>query len=354
VNQRAGVGSAGEAHVRSSPSRGAPLLATLAKNVVANYAFVRLAQGFFVTFALVSLVFFIFRLLPGDPLSIYLDGSLSPRALAALRHDFGLDRPLGIQYALYLKNIARGEFGESFYYRQPAGTVIARSLGPTVVLMGSSMVVAFVLGVLLGACVAWWRGSWLEWSMLPLALTLRSVPEFWVGILVLAIFSFQLHLFPAGGLRTVGSRVAGSPYFSIDFLRHLFLPMLVSALTYMAIPMLVTRNAMLETLGEDYIEFARARGLSEPTILVRYALRNALLPAVSVFSLMAAFAVGGNVVIETIFRWPGMGRELFLAIQRKDYPVLQAVFLLLGGLVVVVNLLTDLTYALLDPRVSAE
>jgi len=329
---------------------------TLAKKVVGNYFVLRLAQGLLITFALVTLVFFIFRLLPGDPFSVYLDGSLSPQTLKALRHEFGLDRPLTTQYALYLKNVVRGQFGESFYYRQPAGAVIARSLGPTVVLMGSSMVVAFVLGLLLGACVAWWRGSWLEWSMLPFALTLRSVPEFWVGILALAIFSFQFRLFPAGGIRAVGSEVNSSwtTYLSADFLHHLFLPMVVSALTYMAIPMLVTRNAMLETLGEDYIEFARARGLPETRILVRYALRNALLPAISVFSLMAAFAVGGNVVVETIFRWPGMGRELFLAIQRKDYPVLQAVFLLLGALVVLVNLLTDIAYAMLDPRVSAE
>ena len=321
-----------------------------------KYLIQRFFESLLTVFMLLTLVFFLFRLLPGDPLSIYLDGSLPPESLEAIRKDFGLDQPLLIQYGVYLKNTLSGKLGQSFHYRVPVSGIIQRTFWPTMLLMGSSMVLAFIFGTLLGACLAWWRDTSFEWFGLVGALTLRSLPEFGVGVLFLVVFSYIFGWFPAGGMRSIGTEVIGfwDQYFSLDFLKHLFLPLMVSMLTYMAMPMLIMRNAMLETLGEDYLDLARAKGLKETGILFKYAMRNALLPTITVFSLMVAFAVGGQVVIETIFRWPGMGRELVLAIQRRDYPVLQAIFMILGILVIVFNLLTDVMYALLDPRVSVE
>jgi peptide/nickel transport system permease protein len=314
----------------------------------------RIFQMAITLFVLTTILFFMFRLLPGDPTTMYIDAALSVEAQKAILNQFGLDKPLHEQYFIYLSNVVRGEFGRSFHYRVPVSHLIAELLLNTVLLMGTSIALAFVLGIILGTLMAWKRGSSFEVGGLVTALTLRSAPEFWTGLMALIVFSYNLKWFPIGGMYAPGQQFSGffEKYMSLDFLHHLVLPSLVAATYYLATPMLIMRNSMLEVMGEDFIEMAKAKGLKERTVIFKHAMRNALLPVVTVLTLMVGFAIGGQVLIETVFRWPGMGRGMVQAIQRHDYPMAQASFLMLGVIVIFMNFITDLLYGYLDPRVT--
>lgn len=303
---------------------------------------------------LTSILFFMFRLLPGDPVLMYIDAALPVEAQQQIFEQFGLDRPLHEQYLLYFGNILHGEFGRSFYYNVPVSEIIGDKLVATVLLMGTSVVVAFILGVIGGTLLAWRRNSKTEIFGLVGTLLLRSAPEFWTGLMALMVFSYWLSWFPVGGMNTVGQNLQGfvEKYMSLDFLHHLVLPVTVAAGYALATPLLIMRNSLLEVVGEDFVEMARAKGLSEGRVMFKHAMRNALLPVVTVSSLMVGFAVGGQVLVETIFRWPGMGREMVLSVQRHDYPVAQASFFILGVVVITMNFITDLLYGWLDPRVT--
>lgn len=314
----------------------------------------RLAQMVLTLFVLITILFFLFRILPGDPLTMFLDAALPVEVQELVRAQFGLDKPIGEQYYLYMRNLLRGEFGVSFYYRRPVLEIIGDKLINTLFLMVASLTITFAVGVLGGSLVAWQRGSTLETLAVGLVIFLRSAPEFWLGMMALALFSYRLPLFPLGGMNTPGQNFHGflEQYFSLDFLHHLLLPALVSASYYLATPFLVMRGSMIEVMKEDFIEMARAKGLRERQVLYRHGLRSALLPVVTVLALLIGFAIGGQVLIETIFRWPGMGREMVLAVQRNDYPVAQAAFFLMGVTVTFLNFLADLLYGYLDPRVT--
>lgn len=318
------------------------------------YVIRRLVQMGITLYVLTTILFFMFRLLPGDPTTMYIDAALPPESQEAILQQFGLDKPLGYQYVIYLFNVIRGEFGTSFYYHAPVSEIIPPRLLSTVLLMGSTILLAFVFGVTFGTILAWKRGTRFEVGSLVTALTLRSAPQFWTGLMALIVFSYALKWFPIGGMHTPGQQFASmfAKYFNLDFLHHLILPSLVAASYYMASPMLIMRNSMLEVMGEDFIEMAKAKGLRERTVVFKHAMRNALLPVVTVLTLMIGFAVGGQVLIETVFRWPGMGREMVLAIQRHDFPMAQASFFMLGVLVISLNFITDLLYGYLDPRVT--
>ena len=318
------------------------------------YVIRRLVQMGITLYVLTTILFFMFRLLPGDPTTMYIDAGLPPESQEAILQQFGLDKPLGHQYVIYLFNVIRGEFGTSFYYYAPVSEIIPPRLLSTVLLMGSTILLAFVFGVTFGTILAWKRGTLFEVGSLVTALTLRSAPLFWTGLMALIVFSYTLKWFPIGGMHTPGQQFASmfAKYFNLDFLHHLILPSLVAASYYMASPMLIMRNSMLEVMGEDFIEMAKAKGLRERTVVFKHAMRNALLPVVTVLTLMIGFAVGGQVLIETVFRWPGMGREMVLAIQRHDFPMAQASFFMLGVLVIGLNFITDLLYGYLDPRVT--
>jgi len=318
------------------------------------YVIRRLVQMGITLYVLTTILFFMFRLLPGDPTTMYIDAALPPESQEAILQQFGLDKPLGYQYVIYLFNVIRGEFGTSFYYHAPVSEIIPPRLLSTVLLMGTTILLAFVFGVTFGTILAWKRGTRFEVGSLVTALTLRSAPQFWTGLMALIVFSYTLKWFPIGGMHTPGQQFASmfAKYFNLDFLHHLILPSLVAASYYMASPMLIMRNSMLEVMGEDFIEMAKAKGLRERTVVFKHAMRNALLPVVTVLTLMIGFAVGGQVLIETVFRWPGMGREMVLAIQRHDYPMAQASFFMLGVLVIGLNFITDLLYGYLDPRVT--
>jgi len=318
------------------------------------YVIRRFIQMLFTLYVLASVLFFMFRIVPGDPTLMYVDAAIPKEAQLVMLEQFGLNRPLGHQYLLYLKNTFQGEFGTSFYYHAPVARLIPPMLISTLLLMGTIITLAFVLGTVLGTLMAWRRGSRFELSMLATSLAFRSAPLFWTGIMALLVFSYTMKWFPIGGMHTPGQEFAGvlDKYFNLDFLHHLILPSLVGAIYFMASPMLIMRNSMLEVMGEDFIEMAKAKGLKDHTVMFKHAMRNALLPVVTVLSLMIGFAIGGQVLLETVFRWPGMGREMVLAIQRFDYPMAQASFFMLGVIVIILNFITDLLYGYLDPRVT--
>jgi peptide/nickel transport system permease protein len=318
------------------------------------YIIRRLIQLVITLFVLTTILFFMFRLLPGDPLTMYLDAALPVESQEMVLKQFGLDQPLSYQYLVYMKNIFKGEFGRSFYYRTPVSEIMGERLISTILLMGVSILLAFVMGVVIGTIMAWKRGTKFEIAGLVTGLTFKSAPEFWTSLMALLVFSYTLGWFPIGGMHTPGQEFTSvaSKYFNLDFLHHLILPSLVASIFYMATPMLIMRNSMLEVMTEDFVEMARAKGLKERTVMFRHAMRNAMLPVITVLTLMIGFAVGGQVLIETVFRWPGMGREMVLAIQRHDYPMAQASFFVLGVLVVTLNFITDLLYGYLDPRVT--
>src|SRR2546425_6258998 len=285
-----------------------------------------------VLWVVATLLFLIFRLMPGNPLAAYIDTSFTAEMQQALLRQFGLDRPLHVQYVIFMGNLVRGEFGRSFFSREPVSQVMWQVLPNTLVLTLSALLLAYVVGVLGGALLAARRGSWTEAWGIPAVLATRAAPEFWVGMLALAVFSFTLNWFPSFGATSPGSVYHSwwAKVASWDFLRHLTLPVLTLALYLQGLPTLLMRSTMLEVMDEDFITFCRMRGLPERTILLRHAARNALLPVVTAFALGIGYSIGGNVIIETVFSWPGLGRTLVRAVAAKDYPVAQAAFFLIA------------------------
>lgn len=313
----------------------------------------RLLHAAFVLWAVATLCFLMFRLMPGDPTLNYIDTSMNEEQRQAMLVSFGLDQPLHVQYLLYLRNLLRGELGESFLQGRPVLQLIAEALPMTLVLTLSALVVAYLFGIVAGAFLAWKRGTVAEGVAIPLVLATRAAPEFWLGMILLAIFAFDLGWFPSGGAMEAGSEAGDYERFlTIDFLHHLFLPALALAVYLQGLPLLLMRSTMLEVMQDEFVTMARMKGLSEWSIVIRHAARNALLPVATAFALGVGGSVGGNVVIETVFSWPGLGRMLVTAVQGSDYPLAQGAFLIIAAVLVLMNLIADLLYGWLDPRVS--
>ena len=322
----------------------------------AAFVLSRFGQTLLVLLVVATLLFLVFRLMPGNPLVAYLDPTFTEEMAQTLRRQFGLDQPLHLQYLAFLRNVIRGEFGNSFFTREPVNEVIWAVLPNTLLLTLASLILAYAVGIIGGALLAARRGTWVEHWGIPAVLATRAAPEFWVGMLALAIFSFSLNWFPFGGATSPGSAYSSiwAQVFSLDFLQHLALPAFTLALYLQGLPTLLMRNSMLEVMDEDFITFCRMRGLPERTIILRHAARNALLPVVTAFALGIGYSIGGNVIIETVFSWPGLGRTLVRAVAAKDYPVAQAAFLMIAVVMIGMNFVADLLYSLLDPRVSHE
>lgn len=314
----------------------------------------RLAQLVFVLWAVATILFLMFRLMPGNPLAAYIDPTFTEEQAQALMAKFGLDRPLWEQYFIYLGNILQGELGESFFHREPVFERIVALLPNTLVLTFSSLIIAYAFGIIVGAWLAWQRGKLAERAAIPLVLTTRAMPEFWLGMILLAVFSFWLGWFPAGGTRPAGEQYDSlfDLYTSGAFLTHLALPALTLAVYSQGLPLLLMRSNMLDVMREDFVTMARIKGLSGWTVVVRHAARNALLPVMTSFAIAVGYQIQGNVVVESVFSWPGLGRELVNAVSASDYPLAQGAFLMIAVVVVLMNLIADLLYGLLDPRVS--
>ena len=311
--------------------------------------------------ALVSLVlvvvlgFLLFRVLPGDPvLTMTRDHSVGARQLANLRRQLGLDQPLIVQFGRYVLGLLHGDFGESFVYSQPVSQLIGQALWPTVLLVGTSTLLAAALGLWLGARGAWRRDSVFDRTSTGVALTLWSVPQFWLGMILLMVLGVGVGpvpgLFPVQGMVSVNTPPGFFPQ-ALDIAHHMVLPCLTLIAAVYAQYQLVMRSSLLEELGADYLVTARAKGLRDDLVRRRHAMPNALLPTVTLIFLNLGFVVSGAVVVETVFSWPGLGLLLYKALEVPDLPLLQGAFITLAGAVVAMNVVAELLYRVLDPRV---
>jgi peptide/nickel transport system permease protein len=314
----------------------------------------RILFTLFTLFAVATILFFIFRMLPGEPTAQIISPALDEAAQARMKAAFGLDKPLYVQYVLYLKNIVTLEWGRSFTTSKKVFDMLSYRFWNTIFLMGAAMCFTLVAGIGLGMIMAWRRSGSLDVGATVSALVLQSAPPFVTGILLLMILSYRLDIFPTGGMHTPGMRLETGIHilFNKDFLHHLVLPTITVAFYYLATPMLIMRDSMLEVLGSDFIELAKAKGLAPRVVMMKHAARNALLPVLTVSSIMVGFAIGGQVIVEQVFSWPGMGQLMVEAASGQDYPVAQATFLILAAVVIVLNLIADISYSYLDPRIS--
>lgn len=314
----------------------------------------RLIETIITLLIVASIIFLMFRLMPGDPTVALIDSVTSPEAREQIRDEYGLNDPLYVQYFIYMKDIITLNFGESFFYKKSVIEILGDKLASTLILMFTAMIIAYGLGTTVGAWMAWNRGTKTEGFITAVVLVFRSAPTFWVGIMAIYLFSVILGWLPHSGIREIGYEADGfiQTYFSLDFLKHLTLPVLVASTLFIATPLLVMRNSMLEVMGEDFIEMAEAKGLKEHVILFKHAARNALLPVVTAGALFIGTAVGGQVLLEYVFSWPGLGQEIVLAAQRQDYPLAQGSFIIMAALIMIMNLVADIIYAYIDPRIS--
>lgn len=310
----------------------------------------RIAIGIVMLFALSVLVFVLLRLAPGDPIDAYINPSapLSPADLATLRQRLGLDAPLPVQFFGWLRAALSGDFGYSI---QRAGVpvlplVIGR-IGPTILLMFTGLAIAIALGIAAGIVGAVRRNSATDVGLSVAAFVGISSPAFLTALLGLYAFSVLLRWAPSGGMLT-----PGAPFSYGDLLAHLILPAMLLAIGYAALIMRYMRASLLEVLNQDYVRTARAKGVREFWVIVKHAVRNALLPIITLIGSTIGIAIGGAIFIESVFNWPGMGLLLVNAVETRDYPVIMCATLLTGASVIVVNLLTDLTYAAVDPRIQ--
>ena len=306
-------------------------------------------------FIIATLTFALFRALPSDPAGMQLDPRRTPEKVEKMRELWGLDKSYMEQYLIFMKNLLHGEFGTSFYTPRDVYDIIKEKLPPTVLLFTSVNLMSFALGMNLGKLIAWRRGSKLEYGSTVVGVFLFSMPSFWMCLMVIWIFSYRMGWFPLGGMKTpaIWDAAANSGILIkiMDLGYHLFLPLTVGVIVSSPGIMLMMKNVMLETLGEDYITTARAKGLSEKKIRDRHAARNVMLPMVTVFTLSLVGSLGGSMIVETVFGWPGLGAEFLSAAMRYDYPVAQGAFIIMGALLLIAILVTEILYAYLDPRI---
>lgn len=311
------------------------------------------------------IVFAMIALTPGDPVQLMIgDQAVTAEQEATLRHDLGLDRPVIQRFFLFIGNAVQGDFGQSFYHRRPVADVIVERLPATIELSLVALIVALVTAIPLGVLAAIRKNSILDKLATVGSLLGVSLPGFWFGILLIMLFAVNLHILPVSGRIGYSSEIKPITHFLLidtllrgnlpafwDALKHIILPAVTLGLPMTAILMRVTRASMLEVLRQDYVTFAEAKGLTRTKVLFRHALKNALIPTVSVAAIETGSLLGGNMIIETVFGWPGLGRLVFDALLQRDLPLLLGVLLVSSVVVVLVNLLVDLLYGLLDPRI---
>lgn len=315
-----------------------------------RYLVRRLLQAVPLVLGILAITFALIHLAPGDPL-IFLAGEGGNASFyAEMRARYGLDRPLIVQLGRYVATTVHGDFGYSLVYQQPVFRVILGRLPATLLLMGSALALSTFLGLLMGILTAIRPHSALDHGITAFTLTAYAMPVFWLGQLLILLFAVRLNLLPVQGMVTARENYTGIHH-ALDVIRHLALPALTLALPQLALIARLTRTSLREALAEDFISVARAKGLPERTILWRHALRNALLPIVTVTGGHISVVLTGAALTETIFAWPGIGRLLLDAALKRDYPLLMAIFLLVSATVIIVNLITDLVYTMLDPRV---
>jgi len=328
-----------------------------------------LRKVFFAVITLIVVIvfnFFLFRILPGDPVKLlFRNPRLTREAQELIRVQFGLDKPVWLnterlsagdipgaldsQFTAYIHNLLQGELGVSFANRQKVGELLSERVWRTVLLVFSGELMAIVLGVMIGLVAAWRRGTKVDSAALFIGLLTWALPTFFLGIILLIL---ARGILPTGGMVTPGLAEEGSLEYWVDVGRHLILPTLTLAVVSASGYMLIMRSSVVEVLSEAYILTAKAKGLSNTRILFSHALKNAMLPMVTIIALTLGYVVGGAIQVETVFSWPGIGRLIYDSVAKQDYPVLQGAFLLLAISVILANLTADVLYSMIDPRVK--
>ncbi len=321
-----------------------------------RYVLRKLVQAFITLVAILIFNFFLFRVWsPGDPVSFLTRGqgaNISPSERQDLIEEYGLDQSTAGQFVEYLKDTATLKLGaSSFYQGEPVMSVFLRFLWPTLLLVGLSTVFSMIIGIWMGIRSGWRRGSTFDRTSMIGSLVLYSMPEFWLGMLLLLLFSSTLGWFPVGGRISTNASDLSAVGYTLDVANHLFLPVLTLTLAFIGEFYLVMRSSLLDVLGEDYITTARAKGVTERRVLKHHAVRNALLPTVTLVALSFGYVIGGAITVEVVFSYQGLGLLTYTSILAKDYWVLQGLFLFFTLAVIVFNLIADFTYAYLDPRV---
>lgn len=317
----------------------------------------RLGKAIIVILGVAIINFMLIRLAPGDPASIMAgeSGSSDPQYVEQLRHQFGLDQPIYVQLYTYLKDIAHFDLGYSYRQQVPVFQLIMDRLPATLLLMGCAFIFSILLGMFFGVISsrARYQGKykWLDSVMMSGALIIYATPQFWLALWAIILFSLQLDWLPSFGMETVSSGFTGLAYVK-DVALHLILPVISLGCFFMAVYARLTRASMLEVLGMDFIKTARAKGVPVKEIIRHHALRNALLPVVTFAGIQLGQMAGGAVLTETIFGWPGIGTLMFNALTERDYQLLLGVFLVTSTMVVIFNLITDLVYRFIDPRIQ--
>lgn len=323
-----------------------------------RYALGRILAAIPILLGVATIVFFLLSLAPGDPTSIYFGPGMSPEAMDQVRRNLGLDDPLLIRYGRWLLAFLQGDFGYSLAAGMPARARILAALPNTILLAGVALLLAFLIGIFLGVVQAIRQNSWVDTTLSVVALFFYSMPSFWLAIMLILIFGVGARnlwdwpfSFPPSGITSAGYDLL-SPWDQLkDRIHHLVLPALSLTLVLAAGVSRYVRTSMLEVLHQDYIRTARAKGLSESRVILKHGLRNALIPVVSLFGLYFPFLLSGAVFVEYVFAWPGMGKLMVDSVLSRDYPVVLAGTFFFGGMVVLGNLLADLLYGVVDPRI---
>ena len=316
-----------------------------------RFIFRRILAALPLLLGLATCTFVVVHLAPGDPAALYIDASSDPRYAARLRESLGLDEPLPVQYLAWLKSAALGDFGNSLSKHAPVRQILAEAIPRTLLLTGVALALNFTIGIFFGMISALSRGRHIDNMITAAGLVLYSMPEFWLGLMLILFFSLAVPVFPASGFQSPLADYLPPIEYILDVLHHLVLPVFVLGVASAAATARYVRGSMLDVLNEDYIRTARAKGLGEISVVGKHGLRNALLPIITLLGLSLPFLLGGAVVVESVFAWPGMGKVVIDAIFTRDYPLIIACTLVSGVMVVVGNLLADVLYAIADPRI---
>ena len=319
-----------------------------------RYAASRLLQALGLVLAVVVLNFVLVHAAPGDPVETIAgaSGGMSPELMAQLRTQYGLDRSLPVQLGVYLGKVAQGDLGYSYFFNLPVTSMIAERVPATLLLVLSAVLLAFFVGTALGVLSSRRPNGLLSQFITVLSLVGFAAPVFWLGIMLVILLASVFPVLPVAGMRSIDSTGSGGFADMLDVAHHLVLPTLTLSLVYLAQYSRLARSSMLDVLGSDFIRTARAKGLADRVVLYKHALRNALLPVVTVLGLQFGNVLAGAILVETVFNWPGLGRLAFESVLRRDYPTILGVLLFSSVVVVVMNQLTDLCYRFIDPRIK--
>ncbi len=316
-----------------------------------RYIIRRILLSIPLVWALATVTFFIIRLAPGDPLALYYDPEIDPELMETIRARLGLDRPLHIQYVKWLGALLHGELGVSFSHHRPVADILRETIPNTLILTFCALALDLIVGVVIGVISAMRQYTWIDHGLTVGALFIYSMPGFWLGLMLIILFSLKLGILPASQMESVDAEYLGFWARLADRALHLVLPVFVLGIASAASVARYMRGSLLEVIRQDYIRTARAKGLGEGAVVFKHALGNALLPVITLLGLYLPFLMSGAVVTETIFAWPGMGRLTVGAIFARDYPIIMAANLIAGVMVVGGNLLADILYGVVDPRI---